>query len=606
MKRYDLFFRSAAALLIATLFAFPVAAQQQRRSANLATEPFSWRLVIGGRAVGTICDTSYGFAFLSDGRTICAVGKDGRFLWQRSVRGVPSPYLSHMDDILLVVTAKDTLNLMNPSGLVLWSAKTGFDITENPLAGRDGRVFVRGKDAVACYGLQGGRKWLVRPGQLRDDLALAELDDGSLLAFLETTSDNGNTQAARISPFGAVLETVTFSGFVQAAAGCPSGVLVALSSGAGGLCAVADDVAVSRWHTTEIGNCQQLAVFADGRTGVFLSQSGSEAVATLIDLANGEPQEQLALGALKLSAANQLRTTARGIYISDGARAVEFSAGAAFVEDDVEEGTAPAVLWEAALPPASDTAATFYTADGTLLICRKDWVIQAYVMADGDTTEKPVEAPITPKSYQPQQQAHGTRAETAAVDRISANQLSTIRRALAAGDYGPREQAWSAKVQLELQNWLLDLSQMPRGQQTASSYYFEDNPVYARAIIDCAVDFATADYTPLLAALIANESRTPVCTDILRAYTRLAWDVDGVMLSTLEELLQRHRFTARDTAALRAICDAVYETCRRMGKPALMAKGRIILAYLLYPQFDASTRDYARKTFQRIAALQMP
>ena len=603
------------------------------RSADLSKQQWSWRLIVGGSVSSTICDTSYGFAFLSDGRTICAVSKDGRFLWQRSVRGAPTPYMSHVNDILMVVTAEDTLNLINPSGQVLWSAKAGFEITENPLAGKDGRIFVRGKDAIACYSLQGKRKWLLRTSALRTDLALTSLNDGSLLAFLEATNESGKSRALRLSPFGETLETTTFSGFVHAARSCKSGVLVALSDGAGGLCAVEDGTVVSRWHTSGIGDCRQLVVFADDVTGAFLSQSGAAATATLVDVATGERLSTLALGALTLSAANQLRTTNDGVYISDGKRALEFSAGtrapardaaaandnatgaapAAATGDDAtpDDGEEAAVLWEAALPAANTVASVFYTADGTLLVCRKDWIIHAYVMAQhvGDAASAPTPASAAVKtpnrSYQPKQEAKGTLYALNALERIPIAELTAMRKALSVGDYSTKEREWSAKVQLELENWLYDLMQQPQGQTEVHSY-FEEDAVYARAIIDTAIAFESADFTPLLAALLARESRTPVCVDIIRAYARLGWDEDGTMLSTIENLLQQHRFTARDVTALRTICDTVYEICRYMGKPAVMARGRTILAYLLYPQFDNATRSYARKTFERIAALQMP
>ena len=75
------------------------------------------------------------------------------------------------------------------------------------------------------------------------------------------------------------------------------------------------------------------------------------------------------------------------------------------------------------------------------------------------------------------------------------------------------------------------------------------------------------------------------------------------MLKAIEEVL--HKTSPRDTVLLKAICDATYDICRYMGKPALLSKGKNMLSFLLFPQFDSTTRDYARKTIKNILDLQL-
>ena len=153
-----------AFFLLLTLPAF--FAQTPLRRENLQAQTPSWQAVIGGEAVSPCIETSYGVALLSDGRLLSACTSAGTVIWQRSIKGRPSPYLSAFGDFLYVVTDRTHLNLVNPSGMTLWTAIAPFEITDFPLVGRDGRVFVKGKKGIACYGLNGTRKWQVETDEL--------------------------------------------------------------------------------------------------------------------------------------------------------------------------------------------------------------------------------------------------------------------------------------------------------------------------------------------------------------------------------------------------------------------------------------------------------
>ena len=54
-----------------------------------------------------------------------------------------------------------------------------------------------------------------------------------------------------------------------------------------------------------------------------------------------------------------------------------------------------------------------------------------------------------------------------------------------------------------------------------------------------------------------------------------------------------------------AMCDAIYEICRFMGRPAFYSHGLEILTSLFYPQYDNSVHEYARKTLTKIACLKI-
>ena len=123
--------------------------QTPQRTYDLTKQEPNWQAVIGGEAVSPCVATSYGVALLSDGRLLSACTGSGTVIWQMSIKGRPSPYISSFGDFLYVVSDGTKINLMNPSGKTLWTSNTQFQITNSPVVGIDGRAFVQGKKQIA-------------------------------------------------------------------------------------------------------------------------------------------------------------------------------------------------------------------------------------------------------------------------------------------------------------------------------------------------------------------------------------------------------------------------------------------------------------------------
>ena len=232
-----------------SVFSFSQTAQ---RTCDLTKEEPSWQAVIGGVAVSTCVETSYGVALLSDGRLLSACTGSGTVIWQRSIRGRPSPYIASFGDFLYVVTDGSRLNLVNPSGMTLWTEKCPFEVADFPCVGRDGRAFVRGKKGLACYGLDGTRRWKCDTEDLAP-LPISTLDDGSILVFLKNLRNNLSV-AVRFSPFGERLEDITFTGIISSVANCSLGVLVSLKNGSIGLVSAGEQKTASAKWVNGSGN----------------------------------------------------------------------------------------------------------------------------------------------------------------------------------------------------------------------------------------------------------------------------------------------------------------------------------------------------------------
>lgn len=313
----------------------------------------------------------------------------GKVLWQKGVQGKPTPYVSSgAGDFLYTVTNDSDLNLVNPSGLTLWTVTCQFVITNSPLPGRDGRIFVRGSHTISCYGINGVLKWTAETETL-SPLQLCELNDGSILVFLSLPESN-KTIARRYSPFGAQLEKITFSGFVKSASSCSAGVILALDNGACGLCSVEKGTADSRWV---LAGCTVpstlptlISISGNSSEAAFFSQLGSSMQISIVDIKTGKLTHRFTSTGGSLSSFCTSRSTDAGWFFSDSSRAFEFTS----------DGT---VIWEASLPSSSNWNYVFYTNTNYLVLCMNSWVLNAFLMTQTVRSSTPVSARSSLKTY---------------------------------------------------------------------------------------------------------------------------------------------------------------------------------------------------------------
>ena len=133
--------------------AFVYAADPAAGSQN-ETGQNTWQAVLGGEAVSAPKRTSYGFVAVSEGRILTACTGSGTVIWRRRLQDMPSKWFSVTDQnfVYAVSSAGKKLSLYSPDGILLWQTVPKESIVSDPLQGRDGRVFVAGKNSVSCYG----------------------------------------------------------------------------------------------------------------------------------------------------------------------------------------------------------------------------------------------------------------------------------------------------------------------------------------------------------------------------------------------------------------------------------------------------------------------
>ena len=587
MKTKKFLIRAVSIIFSFHFSVFNLISQTPLRNADLERQEPSWQAVIGGVAVSPCIDTSYGVALLSDGRLLSACTSRGNVIWQRSVKGRPSPYIAAFGDFLYVITDYSNLSLINPSGLTLWTVKCPFKINGFPLVGRDGRVFVRGKRGVACYGLDGTRKWY-KDTQDLSDFPIGLLDDGSLMLCLKTPK-NKKTVANRFSVFGKKLEDITFSAVVASIESCDKGVLASLTNGSIGLVSANGEKADSKWVNGSGNSTGAFAIcYSSGsENSAFFFQNGSRTEAVIVKTENGEILKRFQVGQIASSDFKLARATQSGFFISGAYSACEF----------LEDGT---ILYAANLPPADKWSGIFYTNKNHLILCMKDWTMKAYLM-NQTTKSKIIESKLKSISYVKANPSDTLSTELGIRD-LTDKKMAEISVAFKKGDYGIKEEEYLTLIKTEAKNYIESLSTLSVFN-SQSQNFFSENAVYTQNLLYLMGKTGTREFSLYFSQLLSSPMSASQLLSIVAYAGNCGYDENGQMLQALENLVMG-KVQPSETLLLKAICDSTYEICRYMGRPALNRQGKNILSHLFYPQYDKSVRDYARNVLTKMMDLE--
>lgn len=577
--------------------------QKAERLQKLGTENSSWTSVISGKALCAPKKTSYGFAVLTDGKMISACTDKGTKLWEKGIPGRPEPYLTvFSSDFLLTVSDKNSLSLINPSGLTLWTVKVPFAITEEPFIGRDSRIIVRGKNRIACYGVNGIRKWILDTPAL-GGTKLLEMNDGTVVALLDSAK-NGKSAGIRFSPFGNIIEEISFAGIIQSAFSCPDGILLSFNGGGAGMCSIADGKTSTKWtipysdrafsNTNPSGGSQFVAL-SNHRAALAICGSGAVKTRILVfSTFDGRVSDWFNAECTFNSSICVSSTNDDNIFICDKNKG--------FVQ-----ATGGDILWGAALPEKPDIFSSWnfitFTKENYLVICSNSWA-----MAGFKTLYR-----IQKKSKQKQKKADyndfykddskGLEAiefsEKLPERYIGKNRLKDLQK----GNYGQKETEYISSLISLCNDYNKKLIQISRNTRAEQKMIYLRDSTGMQDFFSQLELFGTDTFVPYLASFINLEKDDSNFQTILRSVSNFGYDPEGLILNAID--IRSHNIPAAKSRNFILICDAVYEICRFMGRPALYSHGMDILTKFLYPQYESSVRDYARNTLTKIAGLKI-
>lgn len=551
---------------------------------NLADTQPSWTTVLGGSVLTTPVRNSTGYVAAVDGKMLYAFNEEGSVIWKHSISSKPDFMSVGKGGMLFLVTRGTRLSIVNPSGVELWKINTGFNITENPFPGRDGRVFVRGNVELACYGIKGARRWLINIADQNLNIPLIELNDGRLLVFLNKTN-SGNSMAYIISPFGQIEEEIVFSGIVSSAETCGQGVLLSFSDGSIGLCAVANKNTVSKWilNKTETGFSSsaaiipyafsdEIAVFASGSKIIYINPKNGAILASLSSSVNAS---SLAFKGI----------TAQGLVVAD-------KNGAECYNRDGES------IWQAKFNTSKVWEYLIATDEGYLVFCRKDWVIESYRVWQTTTSAS--------SSYKEQAFSHYSELYTNTA--LTSNSLTgraiseSLSKEIYTGwqteDFGIKEKKWLSLLSNDMNSLYYDWMTASANQNP----YFRQNIAYTQEILNLVSESGICLYQNYIANMLKSINDSTMTLTLARNAGKIAYDPKGAMLNALAYKAMHLQPKGSDNIFM-AICDSTYEICRFMGRPAFFQRGNEILTYMLRPQFNKKVQAYAKATLEKIMKL---
>lgn len=531
---------------------------------------------------------------------MAAVSEDGRLMWFAGLPGSRiSPHSSTgTGDFLITVSGGNVVSLINPSGLTLWSTKAPAEIISTPIQGRDGRIYVQCPREVACFGINGTLKWSTPAGE-SSGIPLLELEDGSILHIQKKTLQGCST-ALRYSPFGVILEELTFSGKVTSAITTKYGVILVFTDGSLGCISSKNNAAQDSWTLPagSIGGSAAARLFLDRLQSICAVVTPADGQTTVTYL---NPQD----GTISLSTTVPVDTNRiafgtfdrSSLVLCDTTRAVGVSL----------EGE---VTWESTLPGTMDWSHILYLPQGYLAMLEKDsWVIKAYRVTQhiglaSQTATRPERNTAFPVYVEESSQRAGLPQSTEYLfgRLISEEYMDDIKWELERGEYNDQEGQWLALVNLEMQRLFSKYTIQSVNPMEAS--FMEENMGYFEDIIKLMSSFESGCFNKELARIVRLEKDPAILSIVLGGIANVAYDPTFELLESIESLLTKHHLisNSRITALM---CNATYEICRFMGKPALFTKGRYILSYLLNQNLDSGTKLYATATMRKIIALEM-
>lgn len=553
---------------------------------DLSTLSPSWQTVIGGEIVAPPAETSYGFAAVTDGRMISAFTQKGVILWQKSIKGKSERFFSSWNDFLIAVTDKSVLNFINPGGTFLWSVDCGFEITQNPFVGRDGRIFVQGKKNIACYGLKGSQKWKL---ELKENAVFSTsgLPDGSLVFFFEQT-DDGKTHGFRLSPFGEVLEEITFAGKITAKSSCADGILMAFEDGSAGLFAENKNNSVSKWVLkSETQNSPIKKIICGQKTSALLYNKGTELKIKTVENSTGRLISEFSGGIMSLFDTVFLRPTDRGFFISSSFKAIEFD----------ENGN---IFWEAKLPSKATWNFITYTSSNQLFLCMKNWVLNAFVMSQSVGNKKIVSQ--TKKTYTvPSKNIQSF--DGIVYSPVPLSRIEEIQAAFQKKDFFQKEKTMTEELQELSQSYLSELFEKNRNPHEDKSFY-SNNPIYTQKFLE-AMSYSESDIFVSDFANFLELEEDPFLLDILvQTSANSGYDESGQILKAYELVIEK-KLQKKDVKLAKLLCDSTYKIVAFMGRPALYRQGKQILSNFMTDRFDRQVRSYAGETFTKILKLEL-
>lgn len=578
-------------IFLILLFFSPSLLFSETEMTNLNT---TWSSVIGGKFLSKPVLTPYGFIGVTDGRTIAAVTNNGNIIWEKNYGVNSQTILSTVsnDFTLCVTNGGKKITLFNPSGVPLWNKVLNFEVTQKAYEGHDGRFFLKGKNKIACYGMNGICKWLIDT-ENQSDLPLEELEDGSLIVFLKELNE-GKTKALRITPFGTIIEEILFSGEILSACTTSSGIFLTFRDGSAGFFGLNKNKAENRFILDTAYFSKNVNNFFTGSNkkdqAMFVSANGNGVKLSYINSKTGKIIWAQEIDNLNIQNIIECRLTEEGFFICDSLKAVFYN-----LKGNLQ--------WEGKLPDpklkSNKWKNLVFTNNNILVLCKDNWTLDAYRVEQHAGEKKiPVRFDYYLDYLKVDSSVYDTLYLFALSDEITGHERY---KKLEAGFYNEKEILYTSDILSACQAYIKQNNSTSFGKRDELNA-FSANPEDLESLFNQIPLYGTRYTANLTAKLLKQESNSSVLLCLLKGINKDGYDPDGEILKALEILAGQT--STKNPVLQRAICDSVFSICRFMGRPAYNKSGKTILTNLMGPANNDTVRKHARQTLEKIGTLE--
>lgn len=552
----------------------------------------SWFNVLSGSPSSAPLNTNYGFLIVEDSKFLSSYSRSGQRLWQTNTKSKIKDISVSETEFIAVTNQSNQIQLINPSGLILWTKSLGFTSLSAPFFGFDGRTYVRGINQLSCFGINGIQKWTLKTDN-QNSLEPKLLNDGSIIIFLEKTHD-GKTCALRISPFGNVLEEIVFQGKVVNAFTCDSGIILVFSSGEIGMASIKADssketgLIYSKWinkdvKCSEYSSCRKLS---SNKYAIF-----TPGYMIIINTDKGQLEKYFNIPEITDSNYLFFDTVDDKFIIAENTFCTVYNSTGRKIKHIQMPSKSGKYKWEYSC----------FMNSGFLTFLSKDWTINSFKII---TTSKEKESP-TFAYYQSKKLISGYKSYITNLDYKPEKRTfgPEVYKTLKSGNYGQKEIDISNTVNTVVNSYYENKTTSSMNRDTFELITVQYNLADMENILNLIPLLQSHYFQQKIAYLLSVEDDKTMILKLLKTVNECGYDPGGEILSQIEMLVKRTN--PKDQIILQACADAVYEICRFMGRPALLSKGKEILGGMFYPQYDESTKKAARSAMQKLAELNM-
>ena len=243
----------------------------------------------------------------------------------------------------------------------------------------------------------------------------------------------------------------------------------------------------------------------------------------------------------------------------------------------------------------------FLTPELDLVLCKEDWNIELYSLLSRE--EKRSYSYFFPRQTKKSYKKFYTLNQIYSIITNNDEISDQIRlKKLSEGLYGQEELVYASEALNVLHSYQEEINTEQFGGGVVYSDY-EANAKDFEIVIKQIPLFASADFSKVSADYIAHTKNFAVLKLILQSVASCGYDPDLMILSAIQN--RTRNISYKNEEILCAMCDAIFEICRFMGRSAYYKKGKLILADFLSSQNTNRVKAHARKTFSKIKLLEL-